>query len=129
MVEQAKRNARKWPGAAAGLSGSGSGTFFVLQSRRVAWQIDAPHIRRKGEGRLRLSHGGATRGSPRAYAAGSFSSGDSSFSTSVSTATLRCVQSAVPRRPKLPSGNHRIIQHAGDSDNGSEEGHQAAQAL
>jgi hypothetical protein len=37
VVEQAKRNAKKSPGAAAGLPGSAFGTFFVLQSRRVAW--------------------------------------------------------------------------------------------
>ncbi len=104
VPEQAKRNAKKPPGAAAGLSGSGLGTLFVLRSRRVARPVDAPHIRRQGEGLLRLSHGGTTPGSPRPCAAGSFSSGDF-FTFSCSTAGLWCAQSAVPRRPKLPSGN------------------------
>ena len=114
LVEQAKRNARKSPGATAGLPSSALGIFFVLQSRPVAWQIDAPHTRRQGEGRLHRSHGGTPRGCSRPYAAaGSFSSGD--FSRSVSTAGLRYARSAVPHRSKLPSGN-RVPRRLNSSD-------------
>ena len=82
VLEQADQNAKKLPCAPADLSGGESGTLSVLCSRRVAL-----YIRRKGAALLRLSHEDTTRGLPRPYVVGSFSSGD--FATSVSTAGLR----------------------------------------
>ena len=97
VAEQAKRSAKRSPGAVAGLSGSRLGTLFVLRSRRVA-----RHIRRRGEGLLRLSRGrGATRASPRPYSAGSFSSGE--FSLPASSAGLRCRREGGRSGPLLAS--------------------------
>ena len=95
MAGQAIRDAEKLPGAAAGLSGSALGTLSVLQSRRKRGQV--PFVRST---RRAVPAKGTC---PLFRDAGSFSSGD--FSTSASTVALRCGQSAVPHRPKLPSGN------------------------
>ena len=123
VVKQAKRYAKRSPGAVAGWSGNELGTLSVLRSRRWlpirrcsplaplawrggAWRFDAPRTRREGQCLLRLPHWkGTSRRPSRPYAAaGSFSSGDLLFCTSSSTARLRSAQSARRSVPRCRAG-------------------------